>query len=132
MKGDGNMKFVEKKLKSKDFESLTKDLKEAVKNENFAILSEHDFGAILKSKGKDLGKNAIVFDICNASKAHEILTLSPIEGINLPCKIGIFEEADGYHIAYLDPKTIETKDARLKSIFSEISKLLEKIATDLS
>lgn len=126
------MKFVEKKLKSKDFESLKNALKEFVKQENFAILAEHDFGSILKSKGKDIKKNAIVFDICNASKAQEILTISAIEGINLPCKIGIFEESDGYRVAYLDPKTIETKEAKLKAIFDEISGVLEKIAVNLS
>lgn len=126
------MKVVEKKIKINDFESARNNLKAIVKSENFAVLAEHDFGAILKSKGKDLGKNAIVFDICNASKAHEILSISPIEGINLPCKIGIFEESDGYHVAYLDPKTIDVKDERLKSIFKEISNVLEGMALKLS
>lgn len=126
------MKFVEKKLKSNDFESLKNEVRESVKQVGFAVLAEHDFGAILKSKGKSLGKNAIVFDICNASKAHEILTISAIEGINLPCKIGIFEELDGYHVAYLDPKTIDTKEAKLKAIFNEIGDVLEKIAVNLS
>ncbi len=126
------MKVVEKKVKINDFESAKNNLRDLVKSENFAVLAEHDFGAILKSKGKDLGKNAIVFDICNASKAHEILSISPIEGINLPCKIGIFEESDGYHVAYLDPKTIDVKDERLKSIFKEISSILEKVALELS
>ncbi len=126
------MKVVEKKVKINDFESAKNNLRDLVKSENFAVLAEHDFGAILKSKGKDLGKNAIVFDICNASKAHEILSISPIEGINLPCKIGIFQESDGYHVAYLDPKTIDVKDERLKSIFKEISSILEKVALELS
>ncbi len=126
------MKVVEKKIKVNDFESAKNNLRDLVKSENFAVLAEHDFGAILKSKGKDLGKNAIVFDICNASKAHEILSISPIEGINLPCKIGIFQESDGYHVAYLDPKTIDVKDERLKSIFKEISSILEKVALELS
>ncbi len=126
------MKVVEKKIKVNDFESAKNNLRDLVKSENFAVLAEHDFGAILKSKGKDLGKNAIVFDICNASKAHEILSISPIEGINLPCKIGIFQESDGYHVAYLDPKTIDVKDERLKSIFKEISSILEKVALKLS
>ncbi|MGC8589601.1 DUF302 domain-containing protein [Athalassotoga sp.] len=126
------MKVVERKIKINDFEVAKNKLKDLVNSHNFAILAEHDFGAILKSKGKNLGKNAIVFDICNASKAHEILTISPIEGINLPCKIGIFEESNGYHVAYLDPKTIETNDERLKSIFKEISGVLEEITLKLS
>ncbi len=126
------MKVVERKIKVNDFKSTKGKLKDLVNSHNFAVLAEHDFGAILKSKGKDLGKNAIVFDICNASKAHEILTISPIEGINLPCKIGIFEDSDGYHLAYLDPKTIETSDKRLKSIFKEISGILEEISLKLS
>ncbi|BBJ28467.1 DUF302 domain-containing protein [Athalassotoga saccharophila] len=126
------MKVVERKIKTKDFEVVKNKLKDLVNSHNFAVLAEHDFGAILKSKGKNLGKNAIVFDICNASKAHEILTISPIEGINLPCKIGIFEESNGYHVAYLDPKAIETNDESLKSIFKEISGVLEEISLKLS
>ncbi|MGC8545472.1 MAG: DUF302 domain-containing protein [Athalassotoga sp.] len=126
------MKAVERKIKINDFESAKSKLKDLVSSHNFAVLAEHDFGAILKSKGKNLGQNAIVFDICNALKAHEILTISPIEGINLPCKIGIFEESNGYHVAYLDPKTIETNDERLKSIFKEISEILEDITLKLS
>lgn len=126
------MKFIEEKIKIDDFEGVKNKLRDLVKAENFAILAEHDFGAILKSKGKNIEKNAIVFDICNASKAQEILTISPIEGINLPCKIGIFQESDGYHVAYLDPKTIDVKDERLRSIFKEISEVLEKIASKLS
>ncbi len=126
------MKYVEKRLKSANFESTKNSLKELVQKENFAILAEHDFGAILRSKGKDFEKHAVVFDICNASKAHEILSISPIEGINLPCKIGLFEESDGYHVAYLDPKTIETKDEKLKSIFAGISDVLGRISLVLS
>jgi uncharacterized protein (DUF302 family) len=126
------MKVVEKKIKIVDFESAKSKLKDLVSSYNFAVLAEHDFGAILKSKGKNLGKNAIVFDICNVSKAHDILTISPIEGINLPCKIGIFEESDGYHVAYLDPKTIEVNDEKLKSIFKEISRILQEMALKLS
>ncbi len=126
------MKVVERKIKIDDFEGAKSKLRDLVISHNFAVLAEHDFGAILKSKGKNLGKNAIVFDICNVSKAHDILTISPIEGINLPCKIGIFEESNGYHVAYLDPKTIEVNDGKLKSIFKEISGVLEEIALKLS
>ena len=126
------MKVVEKKIKIKDFEIAKSNLKDLVSSQNFAVLAEYDFNAILKSKGKNLEKHAIVFDVCNASKAHEILVLSPIEGINLPCKIGIFEESDGYHVAYLDPKTIEVRNERLKSIFKEVSGVLGEIALKLS
>ncbi len=126
------MKFVEKKLKTTNFESAQNRLKALVKENNFAILAEHNFGKILKSKGKDLKKNAVVFDICNASKAHEILSISVIEGINLPCKVGLFEESDGYHIAYLDPKTIETTNEKLRTNFNEISNVLENISSKLT
>ncbi len=65
------MKVIERKIKIDNFENAKNELRDLVKNENFAVLAEHDFGAILKSKGKDITKNAIVFDICNASKARK-------------------------------------------------------------
>ncbi len=126
------MKMVKRNVKERNFENLKTLLKEAILKEGFSILSEYDFKKILSSKGMKCDGNAYVIDMCNPSNAEKILTSKISFGINLPCKIGVFEEKDGYTVIYPDPLSImKTDDPMVKSSLREISDALRRISSAL-
>lgn len=126
------MEMVKKNVNGRDFENLKALLKDAILKEGFSILSEYDFKKILTSKGMKCNGNAYVIDMCNPSNAEKILASEMSFGINLPCKIGIFEEDDGYNVIYSEPTSIiKTEDAEVQSSLNEISDVLKRITAAL-
>ncbi len=126
------MEMVKRNVNGRDFENLKALLKEAILKEGFSILSEYDFKKILSSKGMKCDGNAYVIDMCNPSNAERILASKISFGINLPCKIGVFEEKDGYTVIYPDPLSImKTDDPMVQSSLSEISDALRRISLAL-
>ncbi len=126
------MEMIKRNVNGKDFESLKALLKNAILKEGFSILSEYDFKKILTSKGMKCDDNAYVIDMCNPSKAEKILASKISFGINLPCKIGIFEEKDGYTVIYPDPVSIiKSEDSTVQSSLNEISGALKRISLAL-
>ncbi len=126
------MKMVKKNVSERNFESLKALLKKAILKEGFSILSEYDFKKILTSKGMKCNGNAYVIDMCNPSNAEKILASEISLGINLPCKIGIFEEKDRYNVIYPEPTSIiKTEDPGVQSSLNEISGVLKRIIATL-
>lgn len=124
------MRIIDRKTNGKDFEALKGQLKEAAAKEGFAVLHEYDFRNILTSKGMDFDKAAHVFEICKPAKAHEVLTADIVMGVNLPCRIGLFEKEDGCHVIYPDPESM-AGDSKAKPTMTEIGSVLERIASSL-
>lgn len=124
------MRIIDRKTNEKDFETLKNQLKETAVKEGFAVLHEYDFRNILTSKGMDFDKAAHVFELCKPTKAHEVLTTDIVMEVNLPCRIGIFEKEDGYHVIYPDPESM-AGGSQAKPTMSEIGSLLERIASSL-
>ncbi len=126
------MEMIKKSVSGRDFESLKTILKDAISKEGFSILSEYDFKKILTSKGMKCAGDAYVIDMCNPSNAERILSSEMSLGINLPCKIGIFEEKGGYSVIYPNPVSIiKTEDSTVQNSLNEISDVLKRIVTAL-
>ncbi|MGC8503157.1 DUF302 domain-containing protein [Desulfurella sp.] len=120
------MKLIDRKVTKENKELLIGNLKEESLKEGFSILSEYNFNTILEKKGFQTDKKAYILEICNPSIAKEVLFLDPIAGINLPCKLGVFEKDDGYHVIYMDPESL-AEDKHLKIVLASISRSLNSI-----
>lgn len=91
-------------LKSeKSFEDTLKSLVENLKLEEFSVLWEFDVQGKLQEKGIVFDHNCRVLEICNPYKAKAALDINLDAAYFLPCKIVVFEKADGVYIGMIRP-----------------------------
>ncbi len=79
------------------------DLEQAVARHKFGVLGVHDLRAVMAKKGVELARECRVFEVCNPQQAKRVLDRNIEISTVLPCRISVYEEADGTRFATLKP-----------------------------
>lgn len=87
----------------KPVEQLLADLQAAVVAHNFGVLNVQDLQQTLKSKGHDLSRACYILDVCNPQQAIKVLNEDMSMNVALPCRISVYEDAEGSKIATIKP-----------------------------
>lgn len=110
------------------------EIREALANEGFGILSEIDVAATLREKlGKDVAPYRIL-GACNPTLAARALEEEPDIGLLLPCNVVIYEDGEDTVVAALDPTLMVdlTRNSALVPVAREARIRLERAVGALS
>lgn len=110
----------------KGLDEVVKALEESLKAHNFGILWDLDVPSTLQSKGVDFSQPYRVLEVCNPSKAKEILGRNNLVGYFLPCKIVVYDDHGTTKIGFPRPSILMEviQDPSLKEVAEEVEQTL--------
>jgi uncharacterized protein (DUF302 family) len=115
------------------FETVTEQVREALKKEGFGILTEIDVREKMKEKlGVDMNKY-IILGACNPPNAYKAILAEENIGLMLPCNVIVYEKGSKTILSVIRPtvamqmidnkelqKTAEAVEGQLKKFFDAI------------
>jgi uncharacterized protein (DUF302 family) len=131
--GVGLMYYFSKIL-GMPFDEAVAHVTDALKVENFGIITEIDVKKTLREKIGVEFRNYRILGACNPKLAHEALELEDKIGTMLPCNVVVQERADGQiEVAAIDPvASMQAVDnPRLQEAAAEVGKKLERVVAAL-
>ncbi|QSO53068.1 DUF302 domain-containing protein [Alicyclobacillus curvatus] len=110
----------------KSLDEAIESLAERLKVHNFGILWDLDIPLTLQGKGVDFSQPYRVLEVCNPSKAKEVLGLNRLVGYFLPCKIVVYEEDGTVKMGFPRPTMMMEviQDPSLKAVAEEVEQTL--------
>lgn len=125
--------YINKTLHT-NFNSAVKQVKDALKEEGFGVLSEIDVDETLKNKLDIDFRKYKILGACNPPNAHKALLTEPNVGTMLPCNV-VVQEMDNNTIEVIavNPQAsmMAIKNDELQKIAGNIKAKLEKIIQSL-
>ncbi|MET3699371.1 uncharacterized protein SAMN05877753_11112 [Bacillus oleivorans] len=112
---------------SKSIQETFSSLEENLKSNKFGVLWHLDLTAKLNEKGVDSFTRPFhILEVCNPVEAAKVLSVDPIVGYFLPCKIAVYESDGETAIGLPKPSALVSMldNDELKQIASEIEKTL--------
>lgn len=117
------------------YEQAVEKLKEALKEQNFGVVSESAMHETIMSKIPDVQMDPyIVIGACNAKIAHKVLQKEANMGLLLPCKIVVKYISDARsEVAIINPVVAMsvTGNEELTPVLEEVSEQLKKVLKSL-
>lgn len=108
---------------TKDVETATRDLEEAVKRHKFGVLHVHNLKQTLKEKGIDFPNACKILEVCNPQQANRVLSQNMAVSMALPCRISVYEEGGRTKMATMLPTAMLAmfpKAEALKPVAEEV------------
>jgi uncharacterized protein (DUF302 family) len=108
---------------TKDVETATRDLEEAVKRHKFGVLHVHNLKQTLKEKGIDFPNACKILEVCNPQQANRVLSQNMAVSMALPCRISVYEEGGRTRMATMLPTAMLAmfpKTEALKPVAEEV------------
>ena len=115
------------------FDAAVTQIRQALADQGFGILTEIDVQATMKAK-LDVGVEPyLILGACHPSLAHQALTLEPAIGLLLPCNVTVRTEGNGTIVQAMDPQLLVTVVDKpgLKAVADEAGRRLSKALTQL-
>jgi uncharacterized protein (DUF302 family) len=129
-----NQSFYTSKLVTTDFETTVENLKSALADEGFGIVSEINMQEKLKAgAGKEIDKY-IILGACNPQGAYQAVQIEPHIGVMLPCNFIVRETDNGQvEVAAINPEqTIASiGKAEMKPLADEIGSGMQKAMNNI-
>ena len=109
-----------------NFDEAVSQIRQALDEQGFGILTEIDVQATLKAKLDVDVEPYLILGACNPSLAHQVLRIEPAIGLLLPCNV-IVRTKDGTTIVQaMDPQLLVTvvDEPSLKAVADEAGRRL--------
>jgi uncharacterized protein (DUF302 family) len=91
---------------AKSFDSACADLQTAVTDHKFAVMSVHNLGESLRSKGISFAENCCVFEVCHPQQAAKVMECDMALTVALPCRISVYTDTGQTRIAMIRASAI--------------------------
>ena len=95
----------------KAFVDVVLDLEQAIGQHNFALVGRNEIGQAVRDRGHPAFGDAAILHFCNLEYARRAIEIDPSLILYMPCRIAVFEEGDGVHVASLLLPTHTAHDA---------------------
>jgi uncharacterized protein (DUF302 family) len=121
------------KTTEKEFNQTCNDLDKAVKNNGFGVLTTHNLGETLRSKGIEFKEQCKIFEVCNPRQANKVISSDMKLNMALPCRISVYSEKGSIKIGFLKPKQMLaalSEDEELQKVAEEVEKIITKIVEE--
>ena len=104
-------------------------IEQAAKDNDFGVLDIHDLKQKMASKGVDFAPECRIIEVCNPSKAKEVLENNMAISTALPCRISVYEEGGKVKIATIRPTyMLDLFDSpALKSVAQSVEETIIRI-----
>ena len=105
-------------------------VRDAAAAEKFGVLHAYDFKDILATKGHPIERECHVLEICQPKQASDILSHDMAANMMLPCRISIYEDADGTWVATVLPTALAAllgDDPRLAEAAGEVEAAMRRM-----
>ncbi len=115
------------------FAGAVEQVRAALKEQGFGVLTEIDVQATLKAKLGEEMENYLILGACNPPLAHRALSADRQIGLLLPCNV-VVRSADGETVVEaLDPMTmvVITEEDKLNPVATEAAARLRKALDSL-
>ncbi len=90
----------------RDFESVVGEVRAALAEQGFGIITEIDMQATLKAKlGVDI-EPQVILGACNPGFARRALEVEPSIGLLLPCNVVVRTSPEGTVVEMINPQTM--------------------------
>ena len=84
-------------------------VRDALKAHGFGVITEIDVQATMKKKLDMDMRPYWILGACNPAKAHQAIEADPQMGLLLPCKVIVYQDADGdFVVAFARPEAVFT------------------------
>ena len=117
-----------------DFDTAVSDVRKALADQGFGVLTEIDVKATLKAKlGHDM-EDYLILGACNPPLAHQALDVDRSIGLLLPCNIVVRRDGDRTVVQALDPNTMVTLTGlpALESVAADAARRLDAALASLT
>lgn len=94
---------IHTRLPGADFKKVLEDVRSALAQEGFGVLTEIDMSATLKTKLNVDTPKYVILGACNPVLAFEALRVAPAVGSLLPCNVVVAEDTQGIFVGAIDP-----------------------------
>jgi uncharacterized protein (DUF302 family) len=90
----------------RDFDATVSEVRAALADQDFGIITEIDMQATLKAKiGAEIAPQ-VILGACNPGFAHRALLAEPAIGLLLPCNVVVRSTADGTVVEMINPQML--------------------------
>ncbi|MFP4023444.1 MAG: DUF302 domain-containing protein [Thiohalospira sp.] len=128
------MSYYINKTLNTDFNSAVKQVKDALQDEGFGVLSEIDVNETLKKKLDVDFRKYKILGACNPPNAHKALLAEPNVGTMLPCNV-VVQEMDNnkIEVVAINPlaSMMAIENDELQEIAGNIKAKLENVIQSL-
>ncbi len=100
------MNIIYEKQVDQSFESALEKLKAELKKRNFGVLFELNFKDKLSEHNLEFSHNFVVLEVCNPGYAKKVLDAHMDVGYFMPCKMAVYEDANGVKLGMLKPSML--------------------------
>ena len=104
-------------------------LEQAAAENHFGVLGVHDLKEKMTAKGVDFACECRVMEVCNPTKAKEVLEENMSISTALPCRISIYHEGDKVKVATIRPTMLLNlfDSPELQAVAREVEDTLVRI-----
>jgi uncharacterized protein (DUF302 family) len=124
---------IDKTLTGVSFEDAEAQVRSALADKGFGVLTEINVKETLKKKlDADVAPYKIL-GACKPQMAHKAMTAEPKIGVMLPCNVILRETAEGIEVSAVDPiaSMSAIENPALQPIATEVQQLLKAVIADL-
>ena len=116
------------------FPDVVADVRRALKEQGFGVLTEIDVQATLRDKLGESLAPYLILGACNPTLAHRALGLEPSLGLLLPCNVVVRQDGSRVVVEALDPQVMVqlTGQAELSPVADEAARLLSAALAEVA
>jgi uncharacterized protein (DUF302 family) len=116
------------------FDEVVAEVKEALAQQGFGVLTEIDIKATLKKKLDVDVDEQVILGACNPTFAYEALQMEPSIGLLLPCNVVVRSSAGATTVEMIDPQTMVdlTGNPRMPEVATQVRALLAAALAEVS
>lgn len=99
---------------------------------NFGVMQVHNLKESMWNKGIELGRDCLIFEICQPEQAKHVLDLDMSVSTALPCRISLYREEGKTVLAAIRPTTLLLmfNTPQLKQVSEEVEETMVKIMNE--
>jgi len=115
------------KLVRRPYAEVVADVRAALAEQGFGVITEIDVKATLKEKAGRDRRPYVILGACNPSYAADVLEAEPELGLFLPCNVVVYEVEEGVRVSAVDPSVMleMAGDSGVTGVAAEVRQRLQ-------